>query len=398
MTVSIVEVAGRPPLARRSTPPSGDSRAIEHAVTLLVRLRGDFGLGPEAPIGTRKVSPGLMLALLDEATEAGLGGLAGMDVGRKVALGRLLADIRDARRGLRTAPSEAVVSVADFAGAIRSLRGAESVAALAKGVCADAAAMTGLSRILVSEVNGGIWTVVDTLFERGAAPDVGTLPTMSLTSGSPELRAVELHSAVLELPGRQESPAAATLFSAVPWFGAAGYVVAPIPISTGIIGLVHASHADGRAPSAAESDLLGAFAAGFGTLFERAMLSERLTEQKQLILDRLHQESREAELLSTAEVSFMESQIASGATSSVAPVLPVAGALPGLDELTGREREVFQLMSIGRSNAEIAEELVISVFTVKSHVKKILRKLGALNRSEAIHLYLEATWNSGRCR
>ncbi len=391
--MSIVEVDGRPPLAQSSTPSHGGSNAIEHAVALLVRFQGDFGLGPEAPIRTRRVSPGLMLALLDEATEAGLGGLADMDAGRKVSLGRLLADIRDARRGLRTAPSEAVVSVADFAGAIRRLRGAESVAALAKGVCADAVEMTGLSRILVSEVHGSTWTVVDTMFERDTAVDVGTLPTMALTSGSPEHRAVESHSAVLALP---DCPEAVAAFSTVSWFGAAGYVVAPIPISTGIIGLLHASHTDGHAPGgAAECDLLGAFAAGFGTLFERAMMSERLSEQKQLILDRLHQESLEAERLSTAEVSVLESHIASG-TIPIVPGTYLAGTLPGLDELTEREREVFALMSVGRSNAEIAEELVISIFTVKSHVKKILRKLGALNRSEAVHLYLEATRIDGR--
>ncbi|MBC2642152.1 response regulator transcription factor [Rhodococcus wratislaviensis] len=60
-----------------------------------------------------------------------------------------------------------------------------------------------------------------------------------------------------------------------------------------------------------------------------------------------------------------------------------------MEELTRREREVFQLLAAGKSNTEIADELVISVFTVKSHVKKILRKLGAMNRSEAIYRYLE---------
>ncbi|MCD2099799.1 helix-turn-helix transcriptional regulator [Rhodococcus rhodochrous] len=58
-----------------------------------------------------------------------------------------------------------------------------------------------------------------------------------------------------------------------------------------------------------------------------------------------------------------------------------------MDCLTAREREVFALVVRGASNAEIAEELVISIFTVKTHVKKILRKLGAANRSEAIYRY-----------
>jgi DNA-binding NarL/FixJ family response regulator len=45
-------------------------------------------------------------------------------------------------------------------------------------------------------------------------------------------------------------------------------------------------------------------------------------------------------------------------------------------------------MMIGLNNAAIAERLVICEGTVKSHVKHILRKLGAVNRTEAISRYL----------
>ena len=49
--------------------------------------------------------------------------------------------------------------------------------------------------------------------------------------------------------------------------------------------------------------------------------------------------------------------------------------------LSEREREVFERLVLGASNAEIAEELVITIETVKTHVKRILRKIGAINRS-----------------
>ena len=53
-----------------------------------------------------------------------------------------------------------------------------------------------------------------------------------------------------------------------------------------------------------------------------------------------------------------------------------------VDELhTEREREVLELMVAGATNSTIAERLVITEGTVKSHVKHILRKLGAVNRS-----------------
>jgi NarL family two-component system response regulator LiaR len=58
-------------------------------------------------------------------------------------------------------------------------------------------------------------------------------------------------------------------------------------------------------------------------------------------------------------------------------------ASPGYD-LTGRERDVLALMVKGRSNTEIARELVISLTTVKFHVSNILSKLGAESRTEAV--------------
>ena len=58
-------------------------------------------------------------------------------------------------------------------------------------------------------------------------------------------------------------------------------------------------------------------------------------------------------------------------------------------DLTDREQEVLALLVEGLSNAEIAERLVISLSTVKFHVRGILTKLGVTSRTEAVALALK---------
>jgi DNA-binding NarL/FixJ family response regulator len=68
---------------------------------------------------------------------------------------------------------------------------------------------------------------------------------------------------------------------------------------------------------------------------------------------------------------------------------PALAPSDALVELTPREREILQLIGRGMSNTDIAEALVISMATVKTHVRHLLQKLDVRDRAQAVVLAFE---------
>jgi DNA-binding NarL/FixJ family response regulator len=66
------------------------------------------------------------------------------------------------------------------------------------------------------------------------------------------------------------------------------------------------------------------------------------------------------------------------------------GIPPELEELTARELDVLRLIARGQTNADIAEQLVMSAATVKTHVNRIFRKTGVGERAQAVVLAYES--------
>lgn len=168
------------------------------------------------------------------------------------------------------------------------------------------------------------------------------------------------------------------------------YVAAPILPAGKVVGFLHADRYDsGLNVDALDRDGLFAFAEGFGYAIERVRLRERLRAQRDHVLTLVHQTEELFADFSDDDPALTE-PVPNGAPAAGGVGTPIASPpRTGITELlTRRELEVLRLLADGSTNAQIADALVISQTTAKSHVQSILRKLQASNRAEAVSRYL----------
>jgi LuxR family transcriptional regulator, regulator of acetate metabolism len=256
-----------------------------------------------------------------------------------------------------------------------------------QGILAYAAEQLGLSsqfdRVLISEVTGrslrprAIWS--------GSAQAEAALALEALSDQPIALEyplveaeiAARQHVEIVQVGGAG-AQAAPRLAAVLGWNA---YVIAPLAVHGKTMGMVHAdASGSGRALDALDAEVLGSFAEGLSGVFERAVLRETL---------QLHRDELQS------AVQWMSGRLGQ-LSAEAADWTPLAhGAAQGdstlTEALTRREHEVLRLLARGQTNQAIADALVVREGTVKYHVKNILRKLGAVNRADAVSRYVRAS-------
>lgn len=172
------------------------------------------------------------------------------------------------------------------------------------------------------------------------------------------------------------------------------YVAAAIAPGDGVVGFLHGDRFFHSGDvSEFDRDLLGLFGRGYSFALQRVLVLQELRSLQQQV------QSFASGLVQASTTSIDEPSWARSATETPwlahntvrdLSLIPMVETNPD-DRLTRREVEVLRLMANGDTNHRIARRLIISESTVKSHVKHILRKLGAANRAEAV-----ARWHQGK--
>jgi DNA-binding CsgD family transcriptional regulator len=254
----------------------------------------------------------------------------------------------------------------------------------------------GFSRSLISRVHGGVW-VPDMVW---SDPDVVDLETRASFERYVQETEIPLEHLLLETDlARRRVPALVcdptgderTFKGIIDASRTDGYVVAPILPTGEVIGFLHADRlGQEHSVDAQDRENLWMFAEHFGLLFERLVLVRRLEQQRVQLQTALRDAGRQIDEACHMEIELMRDEPVAVPRSERALTSGPAGAArrPLIGLLTTRETEVLELLTLGHSNADIARVLVVSEETVKSHLNRLMRKLHASSRAEAVARYL----------
>jgi DNA-binding CsgD family transcriptional regulator len=275
-------------------------------------------------------------------------------------------EARQARAG------EHVDVVRSLTAGVRRMKKAGSLQGLGRQACTELCGVLGFDSALLSFVEDDGFVVEES--DHG----LGGPTVIARRDCAPERACIRLRDTVrTDEDGMPAAPGYRELL------GSMHYLVAPVMTKSRVVALLHVSRRGEGGVTASDVDVLDAFASAYSLLHERMLNTERVQQQRTSIARAAARLTDEADRIAAAAISFDLEDDTRVEPPTVAADSELAASL------SDRERQVFERLVLGASNAEIAEELVITVETVKTHVKRILRKIGAINRSEAIALYLD---------
>ena len=284
--------------------------------------------------------------------------------------------------------------------ALVRLRDVGSVDAMIARAPAEVARACDMDRTVIYRVDDGM-LVAEAFFIDG--DDAAAAELLAFSREHPlSLREQVLESQMLRqrrpmlVEDAQNNPLSYKPF--IKRYGTHAYVAAPIMPEGRVIGFLHGdkglrSPRDPRGVDELDRDALWAFAEGFGYAVERMQMLERLRAQGDEVRALIARTEAIVSEHLAAQVELASAPLGEAGTArAAAALLPPADGPMG--SLTRRELEVLALIAEGATNNQIADRLVIAESTAKSHVKRILRRLGAANRVEAASIYLRAAGES----
>lgn len=165
------------------------------------------------------------------------------------------------------------------------------------------------------------------------------------------------------------------------------YIAAPVYVWQNPVALLHAdAPAESGDVGPEDRDLLGVFAEGLGAIMERNIVMDKMRAMRSNAVEHL---------LAVDSLTGLCDQEHATAGAPEAPPNPPrvnqSTANGVADHLTRRELQVLNLLASGKTNAQIAGRLFISEGTVKSHLRRIMDKLDACNRTDAVARYRQMT-------
>ncbi|MGQ4600934.1 LuxR C-terminal-related transcriptional regulator [Nocardia sp. R6R-6] len=275
---------------------------------------------------------------------------------RLVELGARMVDLLELRDKQRdSARDELRHAMFQLEQIVRTLGDASSSDELMRRACRGFADLCRSERVVLCTL-AGPQAIPVMVYDAADADRRELPPALDITPGSAEARA---------LAGQPQFDAepVATLRTAFP----GGCAILPVAIDAKPAGMLYIA----GSITAALHDSVTMLAEVLGVCFARLGLATRRTRQVNLLRTSTRSWAEDIETPSRTELS----------------TTPAHAGPPLVEPLTDREIDVLRLILTGASNSVIAEELVITIDTVKSHVKRVLRKLGAGNRAELIAQY-----------